>query len=613
MINETLEHRVRSQLIDRYNQLIHEGESTIDTFPLEVNIQSRDNLIAYLSIKKKNTQGFRQDLLDSGFSSLEHSKSHILYSMKKILTHLGVKKLKPTPLTAITPQESRSLINKRSENLFGKKNEQLQSTIMVTLDSENATQEEAVKDLLINGMNIARINCAHDHKEIWKKMIITLRQAEKSLQEQGNYSNQRCKVFMDMAGPKIRVGKLLHEYQPLKIFVDSYRKTVHKTNIYLDSQAEQTIKYKNKLEQSYVLAVKDQSILEQLRVADELIFTDSKKRERKMKVVEVISPTCVKVELNKTAYVDEGTILLYGNLKIEVHSFIPEPVEIFVIKGDILRLYLDPEKLGHPASLNEPAGVPVSIAKAFKNVRISDRIFIDDGKIAGRVKEVNKEFIDIEILSPIVEKAKVREDKGLNLPDSLLSLNLPAITNQDLLDLPFILNNADILGLSFVHSPLDLVKLRYELGRYSSHNIAVIAKIETKDSIHHLARIILEGLKFKAFGIMIARGDLTVEVGPENLAFVQNEILAICSAAHVPVILATGVLERLTKKGVPTRSELTDAAYGKIADCVMLNKGKFINDSLKMLSILLKKEENHSDIKHLPPQTYVEQYRIFSQ
>jgi pyruvate kinase len=129
-------------------------------------------------------------------------------------------------------------------------------------------------------------------------------------------------------------------------------------------------------------------------------------------------------------------------------------------------------------------------------------------------------------------------------------------------------------------------------------NLAVVAKIETKDAVHQTARIILEGLKFKSFGIMIARGDLAVEVGPENLAIAQDEILKICSAAYIPAIWATGVLEKLTKTGVPSRAEITDASYGKQAACIMLNKGPYIIEALKTLKSILQTDQSLSPRNH---------------
>jgi pyruvate kinase len=98
---------------------------------------------------------------------------------------------------------------------------------------------------------------------------------------------------------------------------------------------------------------------------------------------------------------------------------------------------------------------------------------------------------------------------------------------------------------------------------------------------------------------MIARGDLAVEVGYERLAEIQEEILWLCEAAHVPVIWATQVLETLVKKGIPSRAEMTDAAMGERAECVMLNKGPYIAEAVTILDDVLQRMQAHQ-IKKSP-------------
>ena len=105
--------------------------------------------------------------------------------------------------------------------------------------------------------------------------------------------------------------------------------------------------------------------------------------------------------------------------------------------------------------------------------------------------------------------------------------------------------------------------------------------------------MLLAGLDLPNFGILIAKGDLAVEVGFENLPIIQEYILCMCEAAHVPVILATQVLETMAKSGLPTRAEMTDAALGQRAECVMLNKGKHILEAVRVLSVILTSEEKH--------------------
>ena len=118
-------------------------------------------------------------------------------------------------------------------------------------------------------------------------------------------------------------------------------------------------------------------------------------------------------------------------------------------------------------------------------------------------------------------------------------------------------------------------------------SLGIILKIETLESYKNLPNILLKAMENYPVGVMIARGDLAIEAGWKKFAIIQEEILRICEAAHVPNIWATQVLESLAKKGVPTRSEITDAAMAQRSECVMLNKGYYIQKAVKMLDKIL--------------------------
>src|SRR5262245_30654127 len=110
--------------------------------------------------------------------------------------------------------------------------------------------------------------------------------------------------------------------------------------------------------------------------------------------------------------------------------------------------------------------------------------------------------------------------------------------------------------------------------------------------------MLLEAMKAPRCAVMIARGDLAVECGYERLAEVQEEILWLCQAAHVPVIWATQVLETLAKSGLPSRAEITDAAMGERAECVMLNKGPHVLDAIHTLDGILQRMQSHQAKKN---------------
>jgi pyruvate kinase len=194
------------------------------------------------------------------------------------------------------------------------------------------------------------------------------------------------------------------------------------------------------------------------------------------------------------------------------------------------------------------------------------------------------------------KKPFLKPEKGINLPDS--ELKIDALTQEDREYIPFICKYADMVGFSFVSTPKDLDELRTEIAKSGVVNKpAIIIKIERLAAIQNLPALLMNGMKDEALGVMIARGDLAVEIGFERLSEIQEEILWICEAAHVPVIWATQVLETLTKTGYATRSEITDAAMGVKSECVMLNKGKYIIKSIKMLDDILTRQLGHVNKK----------------
>jgi pyruvate kinase len=120
-----------------------------------------------------------------------------------------------------------------------------------------------------------------------------------------------------------------------------------------------------------------------------------------------------------------------------------------------------------------------------------------------------------------------------------------------------------------------------------------VLKIETRRAFEALPQLLLTGLRSPPIGVMVARGDLAVEVGFARLAEVQEQILWLCEAAHVPVFWATQVMETLAKTGMPSRSEVSDAAMAVRAECVMLNKGPFQVAAMRMLDDVLRRMQAH--------------------
>jgi len=288
------------------------------------------------------------------------------------------------------------------------------------------------------------------------------------------------------------------------------------------------------------------------------------------------------------------TCLIYMDLagpKFRIESIYPiKPKKGFVriFKNDYLQLVKYSPKA---YAENDTLQLEIKLHEIFDHAKPGERIYFDDGKTGGIITEVQSERITVQITRAAANGSKLRPEKGVNLPDT--NLSLPPLTDDDLANLPFIAANADIVGYSFVRRPEDVQKLQAELARLGREDIGIVLKIETRETFHNLPRLLLTAMRSPKVGVMIARGDLAVEIGFERIAEVQEEILWVCEAAHIPIIWATQVLEKLAKKGTASRAEITDAAMAARAECVMLNKGPYIVNAVETLNDIIRRMEKH--------------------
>jgi pyruvate kinase len=279
----------------------------------------------------------------------------------------------------------------------------------------------------------------------------------------------------------------------------------------------------------------------------------------------------------------------------------PLPEVIILRVGD--ELTLTREQLpGTPAQFDDfgrilhTATIACSLPEVFLTVKPDERILIDDGKIGGTIRSVSKNKIVVEITQARESGEKLLPNKGINLPDSQLELD--GLTAQDIEDLQFIVKHADMVGLSFVRNSADVELLQKQLKRLKAEELGIVIKIETRAAFENLPELLFSLMRSSTVGVMIARGDLAVECGYERLAEMQEEILWLAEAAHLPVIWATQVLEGLSKSGKPSRAEITDAAMGVRAECVMLNKGAHIIDAIQSLDDILHRMQSHQQKKN---------------
>jgi pyruvate kinase len=224
---------------------------------------------------------------------------------------------------------------------------------------------------------------------------------------------------------------------------------------------------------------------------------------------------------------------------------------------------------------------------------VGSEVWINDGKIGARVVAKSAGFAELEVFSARNKGERLKVERGLNFPAT--DLRLSALTEKDFRDLDFIARQADIVGFSFVQEPLDIELLQDHLAarRGERAKQPIVLKIETPLAVRNLPRLILQSALHNPTAVMIARGDLAVELGFARLAEMQEEILWLCEAAHVPVVWATQVLDQFVKEGVMNRAETTDAAMAQRAECVMLNKGPYLCEGIAFLRDVLVRMDRH--------------------
>jgi len=237
--------------------------------------------------------------------------------------------------------------------------------------------------------------------------------------------------------------------------------------------------------------------------------------------------------------------------------------------------------------------VTINFPHIIDQLEIGAEISIDDGKARGVVIGKDDTGVEVEITSVIAKGLKLRAERGLNFPTT--ALVLPPLTPKDFEDLDFIAQHADMVGFSFVQRTGDIELLQEHLSvrRGSLKPQTLILKIETPLAVQNLPELILQSATQNPTGVMIARGDLAVELGFARLSEMQEEILWLCESAHIPVIWATEVLSNFIKEGVMNRAEATDAAMSQRADCVMINKGAYAVEAICFLADILKRMDRH--------------------
>lgn len=430
------------------------------------------NLGHYLALRHHDIRPLQRQLAWRGLTSLGRLEGRVLPSLDAAVAAVAALLGKPAAsgLSEAAFFAGETNLELAVDEIFGIGVTPRRTRIMVTLAGELADDREKIATLVDAGMDVARINCAHDDADVWRKLATSVRLLASERQRD-------VRVLMDLAGPKIRTSDV--------------------------------------------------------------------------------------------AFGGHTTRL---------------------VAGDRLRLFA---ALPLSVDATAPFAALVAQPEIVPSLIVGDRVRYNDGQMEGLVEEATSGSVLIRIERAKSGGTKLKPEKGLNFPDSKLSLS--PLTAKDESDLSAVVELADLVGYSFVSRPEDLAHLHALLPSLSAtgRTMGLIAKVERPEAVSNLPTLIAQVLGRRPFGLMIARGDLAAEIGFERLAEMQEEILWLAEAASVPVVWATQVLEGLVSDGQPSRGEMTDAAMAARAECVMLNKGPFQLEALALLDRLLRRMEQH--------------------
>ena len=551
------------------------------------------NLLHYLALRRLDVRQLQLRLVDLGLSSLGRAEGHVLANLKKVYELVasvgGAASAFPAGLGLApgTWSASERLLHEHTREIFGPKPEHRHVYVMVTAPPLAEATPEWFTRMVLAGMDLLRINAAHETPREWEELARRAKAA-------AALCKRRLAIAVDLPGPKLRTVARASGPRVLKVRPkrDAFGRVTVAASLTLIAEAGGLRGHAADSGEP-VLAV-PREVIDRLVVGDRLQFTDTRGRRRGYSIA-AIEPGRVRVAGDRTAYIGEGTVMAVaaadGSVKADftVAALPPTPFGVVLAAGD--RLALGAGETGDGALADGTPVIGCACPEMVAALKPGSRVLFDDGKIMTRVERVESQGETRAILA--VERvargrATLRADKGINVPD--LAWERSALGPLDEAALRFAEAHADMVSLSFVRSVRDVEEFEAAARRA---DLGLILKIETKGGFEALPAILLASLGKRNLAVMIARGDLAVEVGFARLAEVQEEILWLCEAAHVPVVWATQVLESLAKSGVPTRAEVTDAAMSVRAECVMLNKGPYIEEALATLDSILRRMESH--------------------
>lgn len=564
-----------SRLAGLLDEEVVKRRSSIDA-ALPQHRSSALNLAHYLGLRHQDVRKLQAELAAYGLSSLGRCEGHVRNTLDWLEVWLtgaapdSVSARRDYPDAA----EAERLLHANARALFGPRPRDRHVYIMVTAPEVGEATEAWADSVMGAGANVLRINAAHDSPPVWRQIIGTFR-------ERAQVLGVPVRVVIDLPGPKLRTN--IRQKEPGVLHVrrskDALGRTTHPAIMRLAASSDGEDQ----------LPVPPEWLSE-LQSGDVLRLMQPGDRRRRLKVGRLpvlgLVATC-----SRSVYAASGCKLIWqrdGTVRAEgtVGPIPDQPRRVTLTVGEHFLVSESGQSRDSrqiALALEEPALIAA--------VKPGERAIIDDGRIVAVVEANGKEGLRCRVTSLVKPSLRLRSGKGIAFPDSDFALD--TLGPADEAALGCALEFADAVGVSFVNTPADVARVGERIQKAGKSGFGMILKLETRGSLRDLPSILFEALKYDHVGLMIARGDLAIDVGFERLAEMQEELLWFGEACHLPVVWATQVLETVAHTGLPTRAEVTDAAMSMRAECVMLNKGPYVATANRLLADIIRKMEAH--------------------
>jgi len=555
---------IRQQLLELRRQLLafeQEQAALIAAVAAPYRASAR-NLLHFAAFHRHNHHlpnrlSLQEALRQQGLSTLAGCDLHLLASLNTLITVVDRLGGNPAgfssgsnghgaqtpslPEPPISHAEAHGLLRHHSENLLGGGR-----AVMVTLPAAAIDDPGLIPELLSAGMDLARINCAHDTPAVWEALAGQVRAAAQA-------QRRPCRIAIDLAGPRLRTGPL----PPLPGVVgarperDRYGRLVQPVRILALPEGSAPPPHSDP--QLVVLPVVGDS-WRQLDSGDRLRSRDASGRWREL-VVDRRLDHGVVLHCRQHCRFIAGLVFRQegGPVRLEVAALPACPGEVVLQRGDRLRLCAGAISREAAPGLG-PARANCSLPEVLGDLEPGQRVLFDGGRIGAVVVapasagDCPEREVELEIVQARPKGSRLRAGRGINLPDT--RLRLPALSAGEREELAFACRHGDLINISCVGSETAIACLQQALAEQDAPCRGLVLKIDTHQAFLNLPRLLLAAMAEPIpLGVMIEPGELSVECGWEALSAVQEEILRVCAAAHVPCIRAADALDTLAHSG----------------------------------------------------------------